>query len=187
MKPFWDYVRWPVSFVLRCFDMNYWFIQLTPRGATSFTGAQMNKWFTGIKRLGGRDGRPNQAPSLISHISHVQGGNTRVRDVQVTRVHWKCCVLFFSLLLNLNRWTKECLFASKQASSKDPPSSLQSPLSKIQTKPLYISTEGPATHFWDWAKPNIYTILYSTQMNYWWTYGENLGGPCSYGRVVKGS
>ena len=30
---------------------------------------------------------------------------------------------------------------------KDPPSSLQSPLSKIQTKPLYISTEGPATHF----------------------------------------
>ena len=76
----------------------------------------MNKWFTGIKRLGGRDGRPNQAPSLISHISHVQGGNTRVRDVQVTRVHWKCCVLFFSLLLNLNRWTKECLFASKQAS-----------------------------------------------------------------------
>ena len=70
---------------------------------------------------------------------------------------------------------------------KEPPSSLQSPLSKIQTKPLYISTEGPATHFWDWAKPNIYTILYSTQMNYWWTYGENLGGPCSYGRVVKGS
>ena len=58
---------------------------------------------------------------------------------------------------------------------KDPPSSLQSPLSKIQTKPLYISTEGPATHFWDWAKPNIYTILYSTQMNYWWTYGEDQG------------
>ena len=70
---------------------------------------------------------------------------------------------------------------------KDPPSSLQSTLSKIQTKPLYISTEDPATHFWDWAKPNIYNILYSTQMNYWWTYGENLGGPCSYGRVVKGS
>ena len=58
---------------------------------------------------------------------------------------------------------------------KEPPSSLQSPLSKIQTKPLYISTEGPATHFWDWAKPNIYTILYSTQMNYWWTYGEDQG------------
>ena len=96
LKPFWDYVRWPVSFVLRCFDMNYWFIQLTPRGATSFTGAQMNKWFTGIKRLGGWDGRPNQAPSLISHISRVQGGNTCVRDVQVTRVHWKCCLLFFS-------------------------------------------------------------------------------------------
>ena len=56
---------------------------------------------------------------------------------------------------------------------KDPPSSLQSPLSKIQTKPLYISTEDPATHFWDWAKPNIYNILYSTQMNYWWTYGED--------------
>ena len=30
---------------------------------------------------------------------------------------------------------------------KDPPSSLQSTLSKIQTKPLYISTEDPATHF----------------------------------------
>ena len=30
---------------------------------------------------------------------------------------------------------------------KEPPSSLQSTLSKIQTKPLYISTEGPATHF----------------------------------------
>ena len=62
-----------------------------------------------------------------------------------------------------------------QPVDKDPPSSLQSTLPKIQTKPLYISTEGPATHFWDWAKPNIYTILYSTQMNYWWTYGEDQG------------
>ena len=58
---------------------------------------------------------------------------------------------------------------------KDLPSSLQSTLSKIQTKPLYISTEGPATHFWDWAKPNIYSILYSTQMNYCSTYGEDQG------------
>ena len=58
---------------------------------------------------------------------------------------------------------------------KEPPSSLQSTLSKIQTKPLYISTEGPATHFWDWAKPNIYSILYSTQMNYCSTYGEDQG------------
>ena len=56
--------------------------------------------------------------------------------------------------------------------SKDPPSSLQNTLSSIQTKPLYISTEGLATHFWDWAKPNI---LYSTGMNYWSTYGEDQG------------
>ena len=69
----------------------------------------------------------------------------------------------------------ETVAAITNGLNKDPPSSLQSPLSKIQTKPLYISTEGPATHFWDWAKPNIYTILYSTQMNYWWTYGEDQG------------
>ena len=59
--------------------------------------------------------------------------------------------------------------------TKDPPNSLKSPLPKIQTEPLYISTESPAAHFWDWAKPNIYTILYSTQMNYWSTYGEDKG------------
>ena len=94
----------------------------------------------------------------------------------------------FLLRLSISCALRElCALHAVNISGKDPPTSLQSPLSKIQTKPLYISTEGPATHFWDWAKPNIYTILYSTQMNYWWTYGENLGGPCSYGRVVKGS
>ena len=46
--------------------------------------------------------------------------------------------------------------------TKDPPNSLKSPLPKIQTEPLYISTESPAAHFWDWAKPNI-SILYYIQ------------------------
>ena len=35
----------------------------------------------------------------------------------------------------------------RKIANKDPPSWLQSTLSNIQTKPLYISTEGPATHF----------------------------------------
>ena len=42
----------------------------------------------------------------------------------------------FVLLCGIHLWMR-----------KDPPSWLQSTLSKIQTKPLYISTECPATHF----------------------------------------